>query len=209
MVKIVVFGASGKAGHQIAAAAESRGHEVTKIGRDPGVEAAAEVAAGHDVAVSAVADLTRDPAEFYTEAATALVASGVSRIIVVGIYTFMETSPGVRVIDSPGFPAEHKPFCLGHAAGVEVLALSDADWLVMSPAGMFGGTTTGSYRLSAVNPADELTYEDFALAVVNQIEHPTHHHTQIGVTSAWSSPVQAIPMPASPTRASPMQAGPA
>lgn len=183
MAKIVVFGASGKAGREIAAVAESRGHEVTKIGRDPGVQAAAEIAAGHDAAVSAVADLSRDPAEFYREAAHALVASGASRIIVIGIYTLMETAPGVRVIDSPDFPAEHRPFCLGHAAGVEVLANSDANWLVMSPAGMFGGTTTGNYRLSTVNPANELTYEDFALAVVDELERPTHHHTQIGVAS--------------------------
>jgi putative NADH-flavin reductase len=183
MAKIVVFGASGKAGREIAAAAESRGHEVTKIGRDPGVQAAAEVAAGHDVAVSAVVDLARDPAEFYREAARALVASGAGRIIVVGIYPLIETAPGVRLVDSPDFPDEHRPFCLGHAAGVEVLAGSAADWLVMSPVGMFGGTPTGGYRLGPVNPADELTYEDFALAVVDEIERPAHHHTQIGVAS--------------------------
>ncbi|MDX8033020.1 NAD(P)H-binding protein [Lentzea sp. BCCO 10_0856] len=184
MAKIVVFGASGKAGREIAAVAESRGHEVTRIGRDPGVRAAAEVAAGHDVAVSAVADLSRDATGFYTEAARALVASGAGRIIVVGIYTLMETSPGVRVIDDPDFPDEHKPFCLGHAAGVDVLAESDADWLVMSPAGMFGGAPTGTYRLSAVNPADELSYEDFALAVVDEIDRPAHRRTQIGIASA-------------------------
>ncbi|MEV6713797.1 NAD(P)H-binding protein [Lentzea sp. NPDC051208] len=184
MAKIVVFGASGKAGREIADVAQARGHEVTRIGRDPGVQAAAEVAAGHDVAVSTVADLSRDPAEFYTEAARALVASGAGRIVVVGIYTLLETAPGVRVVDSPDFPAEHKPFCLGHAAGVEVLAASGADWLVMSPAGNFGGTSTGRYRVSGVDPADELTYEDFALAVVDEIDHPTHRRTQIGVASA-------------------------
>ena len=184
MAKIVVFGASGKAGREIVAVAESRGHEVTKVGRDPGVQAAASLAAGYDVAVSAVADLTRDPAEFYREAAHALVASGTGRIIVVGIYTLLETAPGVRVIDSPDFPDEHRPFCLGHAAGVEVLAESDADWLVMSPAGMFGGTPKGTYRLGAVDPGDELTYADFALAVVDEIERPAHHHTQIGIASS-------------------------
>lgn len=184
MAKIVVFGASGKAGKEIAAVAEARGHEVTRIGRDPGVQAAAEVAAGYDVAVSSVADLSRDPAEFYTEAAHALVASGAGRIIVVGIYTLLETAPGVRVLDGPDFPAEHRPFCLGHAAGVEVLAESEADWLVMSPSGNFGGTSTGTYHLAPADPADELTYEDFALAVVDEIDDPAHRRTQIGVASA-------------------------
>ncbi|MET9627959.1 hypothetical protein ABZX92_10895 [Lentzea sp. NPDC006480] len=184
MAKIVVFGANGQAGRQIAAVAEARGHEVARIGRDPGVQAAAEVAAGCDVAVSAVADLSRDPAEFYTEAARALVASGAGRIIVVGIYPLLETSPGVRVVDSPDFPAEHRPFCLGHAAGVQVLADSGADWLVMSPVGMFGGAVSGEYRIGAVDPGDELTYEDFALAVLDEIESPAHRHTQIGVASA-------------------------
>lgn len=183
MAKIVVFGASGQAGREIVAVAEARGHDVTGIGRDPGVQAAAEAAAGYDVAVSSVADLSRDPAEFYREAAAALVASGAGRIIVVGIYTLLETSPGVRVVDSPDFPDEYKPFCLGHAAGVEVLAASDADWLVMSPAGNFGGSNTGRYRISSVNPADQLTYGDFALAVVDEIERPTHRRTQVGVAS--------------------------
>lgn len=187
MAKIVVFGASGQAGREIAAVAAARGHEVAKIGRNPGVQAAAEVmagqAAGYDVAVSSVADLSRDPAEFYAEAANALVASGVPRIIVIGIYPLLETAPGVRLVDSPDFPAEHRPFCLGHAAGVEVLARSDADWLVMSPAGMFGGTSTGGYRISAVDPSDELTCADFALAVVDEIERPAHRHTQVGVAS--------------------------
>lgn len=184
MAKIVVFGASGKAGQQIAAVAESRGHEVTRIGRTPGVEAAAEVAAGHDVAVSTVADLSRDPAEFYTSAARALVASGIGRIIVVGIYPLLENAPGVRFLDGPDFPAEHRPFCLGHASGVEVLAASGADWLVMSPAGNFGGTPTGRYRVSGPDPADALTYEDFAVAVADEIGRPTHRHTQIGIASA-------------------------
>ena len=70
------------------------------------------------------------------------------------------------------------------AAGVEVLAESEADWLVMSPSGNFGGTPTGRYRLSAVDPADELTYEDFAVAVVDEIDNPKHRLTQIGVASA-------------------------
>ncbi|PWK82296.1 hypothetical protein C8D88_114165 [Lentzea atacamensis] len=183
MTKIVVFGASGQAGREIAAVAEARGHEVAKIGRNPGVQAAPEVAAGYDVAVSSVVDLSRDPAEFYAQAARSLVASGVRRIIVIGIYPLLETAPGVRVVDAPDFHAEHRPFCLGHAAGVDVLARSEADWLVMSPAGMFGGTSTGTYRLGAADPADKLTYADFALAVVDEIERPTHRRTQVGVAS--------------------------
>ncbi|KJK39473.1 hypothetical protein UK23_40710 [Lentzea aerocolonigenes] len=182
MTKIVVFGASGRAGKQIAAVAEARGHEVLRIGRDPGVQAAG-AAAGYDVAVSAVADLSRDPAEFYTEAARALVASGVGRIIVVGVFPLLEASPGVRMVDLPDFPEEGRAFMEGHAAGVRVLAESDADWLVISPVGMFGGTSSGKYRIGTLDPGDELTYEDFALAVVDEIESPTHHHTQIGVAS--------------------------
>ncbi|MFD4639351.1 NAD(P)-dependent oxidoreductase [Lentzea sp. NPDC058436] len=182
MAKIVVFGASGRAGSQIVTAAEARGHEVTRVGRDPGVRP--DLAAGHDVAVSAVVDLARDPAEFYPEVSRALVASGAGRIVVVGIYTLLETAPGVRVVDAPDFPAEFRPFCLGHAAGVEVLAESGVDWLVMSPAGNFGGTPTGRYRLSEADPSDTLTYEDFALAVADEIDHPTHRHTQVGVASA-------------------------
>ncbi|HEX8865655.1 MAG TPA: NAD(P)H-binding protein [Lentzea sp.] len=183
MTKIVVFGASGRAGKQIAATAEARGHEVLKIGRTPGVHHAPDVAAGYDVAVSAVADLSRDAAEFYAEAARALVASGVGRIIVIGVFPLLEASPGVRMVDLPDFPEENRAFMEGHAAGNQVLANSTTDWLVMSPVGMFGGHSTGTYRIATLDPSNELTYEDFALAVVDEIEHPTHHHTQIGVAS--------------------------
>jgi len=32
-----------------------------------------------------------------------------------------------------------------------------------------------------VNPSDELTYQDFALAVLDELNHPTHHQTQLGI----------------------------
>ncbi|TWP51269.1 NAD-binding protein [Lentzea tibetensis] len=184
MAKIVVFGAGGQAGRPLVAQADERGHEVTAIGRDPGVGEAATLAAGYDVAISAVYDSSADPAEFYTAAARALVASGVRRVIVVGIYPLLEVSPGVRLVDSADFPAEHKPFCLGHAAGVDVLRSSSADWLVMSPAGQFGGAFAGAHAIGPVDPADSLSYEDFAVAVLDEVERPAHSRTQIGVRSA-------------------------
>lgn len=184
MAKIVVFGAGGQAGRQLVAQADERGHEVTGIGRDPGVGEAPSLAAGYDVAISAVYDSSADPASFYASAARALVASGVGRVVVVGIYPLLETSPGVRLVDSADFPAEHKPFCLGHAAGVDVLRSSSADWLVMSPVGQFGGAVAGAYEIGAADPADALSYEDFAVAVLDEVERPTASRTQIGVRSA-------------------------
>ncbi|GLZ34916.1 hypothetical protein Lesp02_71030 [Lentzea sp. NBRC 105346] len=155
---------------------------MTGVGRNPGLSAS--LAAGYDVAISAVYDAAADPFEFYSFAARELVASGVRRIIVVGIYPLLEVSPGVRLIDTPSFPAEHKPFCLGHSAGVDVLRSSLVDWLVMSPVGNFGGEPVGRYGIGAVDPSDTLSYSDFALAVLDEVSQPSFERTQVGIRSA-------------------------
>ncbi|WP_177198751.1 NAD(P)-dependent oxidoreductase [Streptomyces colonosanans] len=85
---------------------------------------------------------------------------------------------------APGFPQEYRPFCLGHAAGTAVLRTSGTtlDWLIVSPAGDFehDGARSGRYAHSHVRMAGRISYGDFAIALLDEIETPRHHHTHIG-----------------------------
>ncbi|MEV4342012.1 NAD(P)H-binding protein [Streptomyces sp. NPDC049590] len=204
-MNIVVFGAGGRAGRQAVAEAHRRGHRVTAVVRDPArhsdltdvrlvagdvtdASAVAEVAAGHDAALSAAVDLSVPSYDFFTASSRALTAglaeAGVRRLVVVGIASVLPGASGTPLMDEPGFPDEYRPFCLGHAAGLEELRSSDRDWAYVAPAGDFDhdGDRTHRYRVADHgDPASRITYADFALALLDEIETPRHHRAVVGV----------------------------
>lgn len=204
MSRIVIFGAGGRAGRHAVREAQARGHEVTAVVRDPSRYATmagervtvaagdvtdragvAALADGHDAAIGAVYDAAADPEGFYVAAAEALSRADVGRLLVVTLSTLLEVAPGVRMFDAPEFPAEYRPFCLGHAAGVDVLraAPPPVDWLAISPAGDFqhGGVRTGRYRTSGLDMDSRISYADFAIVLLDEVETPKHHRTHVAV----------------------------
>jgi uncharacterized protein len=205
---VVVFGAGGRAGRRAVAEAGRRGHAVTAVVRDPARHGdlgearlvrgdvtdsanVAEVAAGHDAAVAAAVDLSADPAEFFTNSTRALTAglakAGVSRLVVVGLAAVLPGASGAALMDEPGYPNEYRAFYLGHAAGLAELRGSDLDWVYAAPAGDFDheGTPTGRYRVAEhADRASRITYSDFALALLDEVEAPRHHRATISVREA-------------------------
>jgi putative NADH-flavin reductase len=208
MSKIAVFGAGGRAGRAAVGEARQRGHEVTAIVRDSArygdlaadgvhlvagdvtdVNSVAGVAEGHDAAISAVYDAGAQPDAFFTTAAHALLdgltRAGVGRLIVVGLASVLKTASGTALMDTPGYPQEYRAFYLGHAAGADVLrgATTELDWLVVSPAGDFDhhGPRTGRYRTAAAEAASQVSYADFAIALLDEIDAPKHHRAHVGI----------------------------
>lgn len=208
MSKIAVFGAGGRAGRAAVGEALQRGHQVTAAVRDPGmygglaadgvhlvagdvtdVNSVARVAEGHDAAISAVYDAGAQPDAFFTGAARALLdgltSAGVGRLIVVGLASVLKTESGTALMDTPGYPQEYRSFYLGHAAGADVLraAATELDWLVVSPAGDFDhhGPRTGRYRTATAEAASRVSYADFAVALLDEIDTPKHHRAHLGV----------------------------
>ena len=60
------------------------------------------------------------------------------------------------------------------------------DWTYMSPpASIFPGTRTGSYRLGTdvllidAHGDAKISMEDFAMAILDEVEQPTHHRARI------------------------------
>ena len=102
----------------------------------------------------------------------------------------VRVAPGVRLVDSPGFPEEYKEESLSQADALSAYRSSagDVDWTYISPAAeMSAGTRTGRYRTGddalLVNAKGEshISYEDFAKAVLDEIEHPTHPRARMTV----------------------------
>jgi putative NADH-flavin reductase len=207
MNRIVVFGAGGRAGRRAVQEARRRGHQVTAVVRDPAKHAdlaadgvlllagdvtdpdqVAQLAAGHDAAVNAAADLSAQPDVFFPSAARALLTglaqAGVHRLLVVGLASVLPAESGELLMDTPNYPQEYRFFYLGHAAGMDVLRAATApDWLILSPAGDFDhtGDRTGRYRLAPAEANSRISYADFAIALLDEIDRPAHHRTHLGV----------------------------
>ena len=98
-----------------------------------------------------------------------------------------------RLIDQPEFPAAWRPGAEVHAIALEALerATTEADWVVVSPSRSYGrmvaGERRGTYRIGG----DELLFdeageshigaEDFAIAIVDELEEPKHRRTRFTV----------------------------
>jgi uncharacterized protein len=194
-MKIVVIGASGNAGSRIAAELARRGHAVTAIARHPEKIAAlpgitakqgdvmdqaslAQLLAGHDAAISSVHFTASDPARLIAAAKEARVG----RYLVVGGAGSLEVAPGVRLVAMPGFPVAYKAEAEKGAAFLDLLREEkELNWTFLSPSALFvAGERTGEFRLgtdqllTAADGKSSISFEDFAVALADEIERPAH-----------------------------------
>jgi len=194
-MKLALIGASGNVGQRITAEAVSRGHGVTAIARNvadkgdgDGVtwvagdlaapEALAGILAGHDAVILSVRFQGLD----FRKALDAIRASGVKRLVVVGGAASLEVTPGVVLLDTPDFPDFIKPEATPARAALDVLKGDETlDWTFMSPSMWFEpGERTGTFRLgddlllTAADGRSHISYEDFSVALVDELEKPAH-----------------------------------
>jgi uncharacterized protein len=157
----------------------------------------AKISKGADVIVNALSPRPSPsgrPATSLSRAARALIAGatrvGVPRLIVVGGAGSLEVAPGVRLVDSPGFPEEYKQESLSQADALSAYRAyaGHFDWTYISPAAEMGpGTRTGRYQIGDdallvdANGKSFISYEDFAKALLDEIEHPTHPRARMTV----------------------------
>ncbi len=200
-MKVALIGATGNAGSRILAELSHRGHEVTAIVRNPeqvpvqpNVTARkgdvsdqgglSELLAGHDVAVSAVHFTQSDPHKLIGAAR----ASGVKRYLVVGGAGSLEVAPGVRLVDTPDFPSAYKAEASAGAVFLDLLRQErDLDWTFISPSAMFvAGERTGRFRLGrdqllTSEQGSSISFEDYAFALVDEVEKPAHSRQRFTV----------------------------
>jgi len=194
-MKIALIGASGNVGSRILNELLRRGHEVTGIVRHPenvrpraGLTAKrgsvndedgmAHLLVGHDAVISAIRYQWSDPRRLIG----AIKKSGVQRLLVVGGAGSLEVSPGVQLVDTPDFPEAYKAESLNARDFLDELRREqELDWTFLSPSAVFvPGERTGKYRLGMdqllvnANGDSKISFEDFAVALVDEMETPRH-----------------------------------
>ena len=208
-MKIAVVAANGKAGRLIVEEAVRRGHDVTAIVRGENkteaekalvkdaMELTSEDLAGFDAVVDAAGAWTPETVSAITDVAMHLadVLSGTeTRLLVVGGAgsLFVDPEHTKTVVDVTSFPEEAMPVVNTHGKLLEQLrGRDDVRWTYVSPAGDFQaeGERTGEYQLGGeellLNSAGESTisYADYAIAMVDELESGDHVRQRISVVS--------------------------
>lgn len=156
----------------------------------------AAVAAGADAVVSAISPRpgSTGSAPSLVDAARALIAgvreAGVKRLVVVGGAGSLEVAPGVMLLDAPGFPEEYRAEAID---GRDALAVyraegEELEWTFISPAAVIQpGERTGKYRttidqfITDAEGKSEISFEDYAVALVDELERREHVGRRFGV----------------------------
>ena len=106
----------------------------------------------------------------------------VKRLLFVGGAGSLEVKPGVQALDLPGFPAEWKQGALATREALNLLRNEPTlDWSFLSPsADLSPGIRTGTFRLgkdqvlSDANGQSRISTQDYAVAMIDEVERPAH-----------------------------------
>ena len=207
-LNILLVGASGMIGSRILSEATARGHHVTAAARNPGKIAkgpnvtAVKLDATDHAALTALAK-NADAIVMATsprstgkplEEAKALGDAGIGaakatgkRLFIVGGAASLNTPDGKPVMDT--LPAQFRtgePLAMRNV--LDTLKKSDITWTFFSPAVQIRpGTKTGKYRLGTstviadAKGDSRISAEDFADAVVNELENPKYLKSQMTI----------------------------
>lgn len=204
---IAVVAANGRSGQLIVKEALERGHDVTVFVRSENrtrahkavikdiMELTAQDLEGFDAVVDAFGVWAPEdlPQHSTTLAHLSDILSGSdTRLLVVGGTGSLYLNPehSLTVAQSPDFPEAFKPLALAMGAALtELRKRDDVRWTYISPACDFQaeGERTGEYILSGeeltVNERGEsiISYADFAVAMLDEIESGNHVGQRISV----------------------------
>jgi hypothetical protein len=180
------------------AAVESPDRRVHLVKGDAtNADSVAQVARGADAVVSAISPRPNArglAAPSLSANSRALIkglrTAGVKRVLYVGGASSLEVAPGKALADLPDFPKAYREEA---REGREALAIwrgeaKGLDWTYLSPAAEIGpGERTGKYRttgdqlLTDAKGKSFITFEDYALAVLDELERPAHVGKRFGV----------------------------
>lgn len=194
-MKIAIIGATGNVGTRLVNEALNRHHSVTAIARDtskltpraglsPTVGDASKpdtvlpLLKGQEAIISALRFEDSNPQQLIELARR----SGVKRYLIVGGAASLEIAPGQILLNAPNFPAAYKAEATAGKEFLDTLRnVKDLDWTFLSPSAFFGpGERTGKFRrsdntlLTAADGKSSISYEDYAIAMIDEIEKPQH-----------------------------------
>ena len=190
-------------GHEVVAIARDIGKlppdlpaTVTPIQDDlSDVDRLAEALTGVDAVISAVG-APRDRLDVDTDILVrtsaqvieAVRKAGAPRLLVVGGCGSLWFSPGLLVVDSDYWPKNLVPIARSHMRLLESLKASGLNWTYVSPPMMIDlGERTGTYRTGKddlvidENGKSWMSFEDYAIALVDELEKPAHERARFSV----------------------------
>jgi len=210
-MNIALIGATGFIGSGLRNELLSRGHRVTalvthpeKLSPHPNLTAVKidvlDTAAlgkqltGHNAVISAFSGHAQsDTYEYYVRGIRSILSAAklakVPRLLVVGGAGSLEVSPGVQVVDTPTFPEQWKQSALGAREALNLLrAERELNWTMLSPSALIApGQRTGKFRLGGdqllvkADGKSEISLEDYAVAMIDELERPAHPRTRFTV----------------------------
>lgn len=155
-----------------------------------------KVCKGADAVISAYnpgwnnPDLYKETLEVYLTIIDGVKKAGINRFLMVGGAGSLFVTPGVRLMDSGNIPENI-------LQGVKALAEfylkflkkeKEVDWVFFSPAAnLHPGVRTGRYHLGKddlivdIDGNSHISVEDYAAAMINELEHPAHHQTRFTI----------------------------
>ena len=206
-MKIAVLAANGKVGSLIVKEAVDRGNDVTAIAREENktvvkkflkkdiLDLTENDLKDFDVVITAFGAWTEDTLPLHkttVEHLANILANKNTRLLVVGgagsLYT--DDSLKTQLFTTPNFPADYMPVAINMAKGLEVLRKrNDVKWTYISPAAEFefDWERKGEYQLAGevftVNAEgkSEISYADYAIAMVDEAEKGNHINQRISV----------------------------
>lgn len=206
-MKIAVVCANGRVGRLVVKEALDRGFDVTAVVREANQSAAekvitkdlfdltAEDLEGFDAVVDAFGAWAEEELPKHSTSLKHLcdiLSNTDTRLVIVGGAGSLYVNPEhtVQVMDGPDFPGVFKPLAAAQGKALAKLRdRSDVKWTFISPAGDFQaeGERTGEYILAGeeltLNDKGEsiISYADYAIAMVDEIEKGAHIQQRISV----------------------------
>lgn len=208
-MKIAIIGATGKAGNEITKEAIRRGHDVTGFVRNKAKLSTEIKAVEKDIFALTTNDLENFDAvvdafnaapgeenlhQTSLKHLSTILKGTKTRLIVVGGAGSLYVDPEetIRVMDTPDFPAAFLPTATNMGAAFDALQKeTNLNWTYISPAAFFNpdGARTEEYKTAqnvlTTNAAgnSEISYADYAMAFVDEIEKAQHLNQRFSVVS--------------------------
>ncbi len=204
--KLFVLGATGGIGRELVEQARQRGHLVTAFVRSPekldplrdGVTVlrgdprnADELRAalpGHDAVLSALGPPGLGPTTLVSDCArstvTAMQATGVRRLLVVGVAVLFEND---GILNAIGRRTFLRNVARDSADMERIVSASGLDWTIARPPRLTNGSLTRAYGVAdgRMPPTARFTISraDVADFLLDELEHPAHVRRIVGVAS--------------------------
>lgn len=203
---VVLYGATGRTGRRILNELVSRGHQVTAVDLNPdklpdtvkrdrddlsNVDRIVEIINGADAVVSAYGPPYDDSDQLIGVTERLIAAVGKAdnpRLIVVGGCGSLEFSPGMTVLESDQWPKKLVPVAISHTKAFAALRASDINWTYFSPPMLLvPGVRTEKFRLGGdkliidEQGKSKISYEDYAVALVDELENPAHERSRFTI----------------------------